>query len=658
MWFCPEGRVCTSLWQMATFKLNLVALILLVAPCIVTAEYAPSVRIDSGVLVGRRTEVSGVEVDAFLGIPYAETPGGELRFRRPRPAPPWEGAYNATKKPAPCWQLPFDLFGPLALMYSSVASEDCLYVNVWTPARREQCVITGEHSCPEKLLPTVVFIHGGAFQWGDSALFFYDPANFVAQTKDVVFVTFNYRVSAFGFLAAEGIGDGNGAGGNMGLWDQHLALQWVQKNIANFGGDPGRVTLWGHSAGAISVGLHALSPRSSRLFHRAIFQSGAPFTMILAKVFAGKPAFSSIATSLGCYDVTKNSSDRLRDAIACLRKTDAPTFFETLSSKPLLQQWFLPVDNDDFFPHTIMSPRTWNKFAVRDVLIGTTANEGTLFYNLLLRAFPALENALPAEFRVLGTAALSRLFDMPLSLARRLSYWYFGDGSGDDDRTYDQARDTTAAMLGDSFFDCPAQMLADAAAADGVRVSKYVFVHKTSHSFLPTWAGVAHSDDLLYTIGSLPFLKDADRYTDPLGKIGKRFLQIQQYTGEEEEFMKELVGTFAKFIRDGSPALPSAGVKWPAYTQESRQVMSLQPNNFTVAPSAKTELCQLWKQALSVDSNLDAKRPIASSPARQPVSTAASKRGHHPEDHPRSAGSAITPWKLCIVLALACLIKI
>ncbi|KAH7946344.1 hypothetical protein HPB49_023405 [Dermacentor silvarum] len=483
---------------MVAVKACLLASLLVAALFLVAAKDSPTVRIDSGFVVGTRVQAGGTEVDAFLGIPYAEPPIGELRFRRPQPVRPWEGAYNATSKPRACRQVPFDLLGPLALDYSS-ASEDCLYVNVWRPARGQECATTRESAaCHKVLLPTVVFIHGGAFQWGDSALFLYDPANFVALEGDVVFVTFNYRVSMFGFLDTED----PESGGNLGLWDQNLVLKWVNSNVVHFGGDPARITLWGQSAGAMSVALHARSSHSVGLFQKAIMQSGAPFSLILNKVFNTRASFNSIVSTLKCFNIANESAgDQLREVMYCLREAEASSVFEKIQSTRILQRWFVPIENDTFFPYPFMSPSSWKKFGVRDVLIGTTANEGTMFYNMVLKAFPALSDAPPDEHRMLGAAALSMMFEMPLSKARLLADMYYGED--DANRTYEQARDITAELVGDAFLDCPTELFADAAATDGVRVYRYLFAHKASHSFVPAWMGVAHAADLLYTLGSL-----------------------------------------------------------------------------------------------------------------------------------------------------------
>ncbi|EEC17332.1 acetylcholinesterase/butyrylcholinesterase, putative, partial [Ixodes scapularis] len=226
----------------------------------------PIVHTDSGLVMGTRATVGDKRVDAFLGIPYAQPPVGDLRFRKPVPISPWKGTYNASSKPKPCWQLKLRFVENQTIDYSS-ASEDCLYLNVWRPS------CTSTMSC-EKKKSVIVFIHGGAFQWGDSSLFIYDAANFVALS-DVVYVTFNYRLSILGFLSS----DTPELPGNMGLWDQNLVLRWVKRNIGNFGGDANDITIDGQSAGGISAGLHAISPHSQGLFKRVIMSSGTSLSM-------------------------------------------------------------------------------------------------------------------------------------------------------------------------------------------------------------------------------------------------------------------------------------------------------------------------------------------------------------------------------------------
>ncbi|XP_069690788.1 juvenile hormone esterase-like [Periplaneta americana] len=198
------------------------------------------------------TSRSGRTFYAFLGIPFAAPPVGELRFMPPAPPERWDGVFNATKDGPLCLQKDY-----LQLVPQVQGQEDCLYLNVYTPTVN-----------PAKPLSVMVYVHGGGFFSGTGASFLWGP-RFLLD-KDVVLVTFNYRVGALGFLST---GD-NAAPGNYGLKDQVAALQWVRANIAALGGDPLCVTLFGQSAGGAAVHYHMLSPLSGGLFHRAISQSG------------------------------------------------------------------------------------------------------------------------------------------------------------------------------------------------------------------------------------------------------------------------------------------------------------------------------------------------------------------------------------------------
>jgi para-nitrobenzyl esterase len=202
-------------------------------------------------------------VRAYLGVPFAAPPVGEQRWRAPRPAAAWTGVKTANQFSPSCVQAPPVAFGPWTkeFLLLGPVSEDCLYLNVWTSARRD------EHR------PVFVYIYGGGFGSGSGDVPVYDGARLAE--KGLVVLTVNYRVGPLGFLAhPELTAEANGASGNYGLMDQVAALEWVRDNIAAFGGDPGRVTIAGQSAGAMSVFLLTASPSAKGLFHRAIIESG------------------------------------------------------------------------------------------------------------------------------------------------------------------------------------------------------------------------------------------------------------------------------------------------------------------------------------------------------------------------------------------------
>jgi len=219
---------------------------------------AAQVRTVNGVVEG---VVGAAGLKTFKGIPFAKPPVGELRFREPQPVQNWEGIRKADKFGPRAMQLP--LFSDMNFRSDGV-SEDCLYLNVWTPAK-----------APDAGLPVFVYFFGGGFVAGDGSEFRYDGESMAM--RGVVTVTINYRLGIFGFLAHPELTkeSAHHSSGNCGLMDQHAALVWVQQNIAAFGGDPKRVTIGGESAGSNSVSAQMASPLSTGLFAGAIGESGS-----------------------------------------------------------------------------------------------------------------------------------------------------------------------------------------------------------------------------------------------------------------------------------------------------------------------------------------------------------------------------------------------
>jgi para-nitrobenzyl esterase len=228
------------------------------APSIAAAE---AVKTETGGLEGVR---SG-QLVVYKGVPYAKPPIGSLRWREPQPASSWKGVRKADAFAPICMQTG----EPLPGAPPERVSEDCLYLNIWAPAR--------SRARGNKPLPVMVWIYGGGWTNGSSST----PLTWGDRlaAKDVVVVSLNYRGGAFGFLAHPELSreSGRGASGNYGLMDQIAALQWIQRNIASFGGDPKRVTLFGQSAGSMSASLLMTSPLAKGLFHQVIGQSGGVF---------------------------------------------------------------------------------------------------------------------------------------------------------------------------------------------------------------------------------------------------------------------------------------------------------------------------------------------------------------------------------------------
>ncbi len=304
-----------------------------------------------GQLRGTRTGGGGARpVTAWLGVPYARPPIGPLRLRAPVAPEPWTGVRDATRYGHAAPQLATD--SPVAepMVGKCGTSEDCLYLNVWSPAP------DGAHR------PVLVWIHGGAFMMGTGAT--YNGAELAAM-GDIVVVTINYRLGVLGFVGFGALFDG--FDDNVGLLDQQAALAWVRDHIAAFGGDPDRVTVAGESAGAVAVSLLMLGARP--LFRGAIAQSGA--VSLIAGPEAGRTNARRYADALG---VTAATADRLReipvDQLVAAHQRVMLSNLDTVTSRPYLDGKVLPATIGELFGHPL---------ADVPLLLGSNHDEATLF---------------------------------------------------------------------------------------------------------------------------------------------------------------------------------------------------------------------------------------------------------------------------------------
>ncbi len=287
-------------------------------------------------------------VRVFKGIPFAAPPVGESRWKAPAPVAPWTTPRKADAFGARCAQGP--IFGDM--IFRDEMSEDCLYVNVWTPAKK-----AGEK------LPVMFWIHGGGFQAGSASEPRQDGEHLAR--KGVVVVSANHRLGVFGFLSHADLTkeSGKNASGNYGLLDQIAALEWVQRNIAAFGGDPGNVTIFGESAGSFAVSALVASPLAKQLVHRAIGESGAFFTMggaLAPQTLAGAEGQgATFAKGLGAAD------------IAALR---AKSTDEVLQAA-LKGRWFAPIVDGYVLPKTVAEIYAAGEHNPVPLLAGWNADE-------------------------------------------------------------------------------------------------------------------------------------------------------------------------------------------------------------------------------------------------------------------------------------------
>ncbi|HYL98213.1 MAG TPA: carboxylesterase family protein, partial [Blastocatellia bacterium] len=244
--------------RFGNWLLTLVASIALVLTSCILAS--AQVKTDAGMVEGTVSSDSTVRI--FRGIRYAAPPVGNLRWKEPQPVTPWKGVKKADSFGPRCMQAP--IYSDM--IFRDQTSEDCLFLNVWTPAKSSK-----------ERLPVMVWIYGGGFQAGSASEPRQDGENLAK--KGVIVVSMNYRLGVFGFLAHPDLTkeSSHHASGNYALLDQTAALRWVQKNIAAFGGDPKKVTIFGESAGSFSVSAQVASPLAAGLFQRAIGESGAFF---------------------------------------------------------------------------------------------------------------------------------------------------------------------------------------------------------------------------------------------------------------------------------------------------------------------------------------------------------------------------------------------
>ena len=290
------------------------------------------------------------KVQKFVNIPYAEAPVGQLRFEKPQPPKPWNGTLNGTEDIIACIQ-------PWRAELTKI-TEDCLILNVWTPFPRPQNA------------SVMVWIHGGAFRQGCSGLF--DGSNFVAA-GDVILVTINYRMSALGFLTT---GDDK-IKGNLGLYDQRLAMKWVKENIANFGGNPKSITIFGESAGGVSVSAHTLSKGSWEFFDRAILQSG---NMLMPWAIRTDSQIQSVLK----WFLGKVNCKNDENLLICLRSVTEDKWKKVMNSKEIFQIFTGPYIDKEFISDNPQKLLEEGGAKNLDIIIGITKDEMFLYHQSLL----------------------------------------------------------------------------------------------------------------------------------------------------------------------------------------------------------------------------------------------------------------------------------
>lgn len=473
-------------------------------------EAGPTVRTPSGTLIGKYLSIFDTEVAAFLGIPYALPPIGEQRFSKPFPLDQWDGILNATTKPKPCMQYSSRNF---PWVPTTEASEDCLYLNVWTPAK---CCCG-----PLRKLPVIVWIYGGGFYAGSSDMDIYDGSIMASYNKAVI-VSMNYRVGIFGFLKS----GTEEAPGNVGLRDQNLALKWVKQNIEYFGGDPNKITIMGESAGSWSVSLHMVSPMSRNLFNTAILQSGTAYHPLIVETAAAAFEKANVfAKLIGC-NLGNSSIEIDPEIMKCIKSKSSEELAKAedkFTSK--LPQYFLPSYEDDFLPFSPLKAIKEGNIAPVNVLIGNTQNEATIFLNYILRDFFDLHKE-PLLNSAMARKIISALFALVPRPSSEEIYQHYFRNSSNANRTELARR--IADAFGDFVFNCPTQFFAEKV----FNAYFYYVTHRSSNDDKSEWVGVHHFYEIPYVFG------------EPLRNM-------TLYTEEDRLFSTNLMSKWETFARTG-----------------------------------------------------------------------------------------------------------
>jgi para-nitrobenzyl esterase len=483
---------------------------------------------DKGVVHGASNGITRV----FLGIPYAAPPTGSARFMPPADAPAWTSPRDATALGAECPQL--DMTGALA----SGSSEDCLFVNVWTPL----ATVTNA--------PVFVWIHGGGFIEGSGGDTIYDGTNVVAKTNAIV-VTLNYRLGPLGFLshASFAAAEKVATSPSPGMLDQQAALKWVQRNIAAFGGDPGSVTVAGESAGGSSVCQHLAMPGSKGTFARAIIESGVCIASSDATKATAEDQGNRLATAAGCTDSTA--------VLACLQ---SKTVQQLLTALPLRKAFVGPGDNYSpvidgvVLPQAPLDAIASGNFTKVPTIVGTNLNEGALFLYLWGSPLPT-----SSDIRTI----LAEFFGMTQVAAIAQHYPVDSDPST-----------AFKDLVTDGIFACPARQIARGLSGAGVATYLYQFTYPFSLTLLPSIT-TTHSFEL-------PFVfRNAYLGT----QLGANDLAVAD----------AIDGYWFSFVASGDPNASRAmgSVMWPAYTTSGDQNVVLDAPT-SVGTHLKQSICDFW----------------------------------------------------------------
>ena len=481
----------------------------------VRAATADVVHTASGFVSG--ISGSDPQTRVFKGIPYATPPLGNLRWRPPQPPHAWEGIRKADEFGPECMQSRDAMGGPFRDLREKrePIREDCLYLNIWTHA-----------DAPRKRLPVMVWIYGGGFKGGASSLPYYNGESLAK--KGVVVVSFNYRVGVFGFLAHPDLADESPhhAAGDYGLLDMVAALEWVRDNIAAFGGDPNRVTIFGESAGSMAVSCLMASPLAKGLFQRAIGESGAtmgaqPGQLLLARAEQTGIKFAQSAGAKSLAELRALPADQIFSAYEAFTKASGGG---RSGFGPVVDGWFLPDS-----PYHLFAAGKQNDVPL---LTGTNADEGSFFLQPV-----SAEKFIEQAHRRFGDQAQEFLKFYPVDSAEKV-----------------MASETASQT--DGMFARAARTWVNLQTRTGKSKAYLYFLNRVPPMPNSRRYGAFHGSDLFYIFGSMNYHPE------------------WAWTPIDTRLAEIISSYWVNFATRGNPngkGLP----RWPAYSEKTHLVIQL-----------------------------------------------------------------------------------
>uniref|UniRef100_A0A914ZLM9 Carboxylic ester hydrolase n=1 Tax=Parascaris univalens TaxID=6257 RepID=A0A914ZLM9_PARUN len=508
-------------------------------------------------------------VRSFLSVPFAEPPIGRNRFRPPLPKRSWNGTIDTTQLSPACYQARDTynetFWGSEMWNANTPNKEDCLYVNIWTPAEANN-------------LTVMVWLFGGGYYYGSPSLILYD-GKALALTANVIVININYRVGPFGYLYF----DHEDAPGNMGMLDQQLALHWIRENVHSFGGNPAHIALFGESAGAASIVAHLVAPASRGLFNNGILQSGTlDNKWSLDSPTRALQKSEALAKRHNCY------KKDVAETLTCLRALPAAKLLEGMwLNLEFLEFPFVPVSRDrNFFRQydgfIALHNGQFNKNV--NIMVGINHDEGN-FWNIynMPEYFDKSEQPLLSQEDFLK--CVNTAFKTQPEVVRDAAAFVYLDKKCEHGLTKNKYyAEQVNQMVGDYFFTCDSLWLAEQMKGAEGKVYVYYFDQPSSANPWPKWTGVMHAYEIEYVFGV------------PIYNI------TAGYTNREKIFSQKIIQYWRNFAAEGVPHLnDNYGEPWPEYHKSNQWMYLRSGSHIKPIERRKQRECAMWRSAKEIE---------------------------------------------------------